>query len=259
MDLLPVSEQEDYLNILMYGPPDAGKTTCAASGDEHPNFSPTAIMDFEGGLQSIRWGKAMKTPRIETTEDIDRTIVAVASRQGGFANTKTLVVDSLTKMSSIILQGIVAKKHARQPRKGGLDEIQIADYGDLGKAVMRYVDMLVGLDMNIVFICLEREFRADKDGPVELIVPDLPGRLWSKVIATCDSVFALKKVPASEESEASVVMLTQQVGLQYARVRNDEFREELGGGVVNPTLPGIWETYQRALVKGRAKLEGQEQ
>lgn len=254
MDLLPVSDQPDFLKMLVYGRPDSGKTTFGASGVGHPEFSPTVIMDIEGGLESVRWGGALKTPRIDTPEDIEKVIIAAANRQGGFADAKVLVVDSLTKMAKILLQGIVAKKHAIKPRRGGLDQIELSDYGDLGKAVERYVDMLIGLNMHVVFIALEKELKSDD--VVTGITLNLPGGLPAKIIAACDNVWALKKITPTD-GDASVVMLTQQAGLQFARVRNEQFREELGGGIENPTLPAIWETYQRALAKGRAKLEGQ--
>jgi hypothetical protein len=264
MELLPVNNLPDYLKVLVYGRPDAGKTTFGASGANHEEFSPTVIMDIEGGLQSVRWaGKGLlRTPRIETTAQIEEVILAAASRAGAFAEAKCLVVDSLTKMAKILLHDIVARKHAARARKGGVDQVEISDYGDLGKAMERYVDFLIDLDMHIVFIALEKDVKSDDDGPVTDITINLPGQLPKKIIAACDNVFALKKiapVAATDEQPgqpASVAMLTQQSGIQFARTRNAEFSDELGTFIMNPTLPGIWDKYQSALEAGRQKVQG---
>tara|TARA_Y100000310_G_scaffold10649_2_gene11322 strand:+ start:3096 stop:3866 length:771 start_codon:yes stop_codon:yes gene_type:complete len=255
MDLLPISEQQDYLRVLVYGPPDAGKTTLGCSGSGHPEFSPTVVANIEDGLQSVRWNGAglLRTPKIETPEDIERVILAAASGAGAFADCKCLVLDSLTKMAKILLHGIVAKKHAKKPRRGGVDQIELSDYGDLGKAMERYFDLLSSLDMHIVFIALEKEV---KDGDVvTAITLNLPGGLPVKIIASCDNVFALRKLPADGDDDTRVAMLTQQRGMNFARVRNDEFRQELGPVLINPTLPGIWDIYQKSLAAGRAKNE----
>jgi hypothetical protein len=266
MDLLPIDTQPDYLKLLIYGQPDAGKTTMAASGAGHPEFTPTVIMDIEGGLQSVRWGGKglLRTPRVETPEQIEAVIMAAASGAGAFAGCKCLVIDSLTKMSKILLQSIVAKKHAAKPRKGGVDQIERSDYGDLGKAMERYVDMLIGLDMHVILIALEKNVMVEEQ--IVEITLGLPGALPSKMVAACDNVFALKKmpeVPAGTNAEgvetpgspAGVAMLTQTVGLQFARVRNRQFREALEIFTMNPTLPAVWDVYNKSLEVGRATIE----
>lgn len=255
MDLLPISEQADYLRILIYGPPDSGKTTLACSGASDPEFSPTVVMNIEGGLQSVRWGGKglFMTPKIETPAQIEKVILAAASGAGSFGGVKCLVLDSLTKMAKILLHGIVAEKHAKKPRRGGVDQIELSDYGDLGKAMERYFDLISSLDMHVIFIALEKEVKVDD--VTTAVTLNLPGGLPVKIIAACDNVFALKKLPADDDNEARVVMLTQQHGVNFARVRNEEFRKALGPFITNPTLPIIRDIYNRALATGRASIE----
>jgi hypothetical protein len=212
-------------------------------------------MNIEGGLQSVRWGgkDLLMTPKVETPEQIEKVILAAASGAGSFASCKCLVIDSLTKMGKILLHGIVAKKHAKKPRRGGVDQIELSDYGDLGKSVERYFDLLDSLEMHVIFIALEKEVKVDD--VVTAVTLNLPGGLPVKIIAGCDNVFALRKMPADGDNECRVVMLTQQSGVNFARVRNDEFRKELGAIVTNPTLPAIRDIYNRALESGRAKIE----
>ena len=263
MDLLSVSDLPDYLKILAYGRPDAGKTTFGCSGASHPEFTPTVVMNIEDGLQSVRWaGKGLlRTPRITTPAQIEKVILAAASGAGSFAGCRCLVVDSLTKMSDIILRDIAAKGHAAKKRDGGPTEIQLGDYNTLFNIMMRYVELLNSLDMHIVFIALEMTVEDKVTKTVTEITVNVPGKLADKVIAACDMVFALAKippVPATEDSEAtgpSVGMITQQTGLQRARVRNKELREEIDLAILNPTLPMIWDSYNRALATGRASIE----
>lgn len=257
MDLLPVSDLPDYLKILFYGRPDAGKTTAACSGSNHPEFSPTVVMDIEDGLQSVRWNGPglLRTPRITTPAQIEKVILAAASGAGAFAGCRCLVVDSLTKMSEIILRDIAVRGHKAKKRDGGPTEIQLGDYNDLMNIMMRYVELLNSLDMHIIFIALEKEVVDKATKEITDITINLPGKLADKVIAACDMVFALKKIPPTEDTGPSVGMVTQRTGLQNARVRNKELREEIDLAIANPTLPMIWDIYNRALATGRASIE----
>ncbi len=257
MNLLSVSDLPDYLKILAYGRPDAGKTTFGCSGVGHPEFTPTVVMNIEDGLQSVRWsGKGLlRTPRITTPAQIEKVILAAAGGAGSFAGCKCLVVDSLTKMSEIILRDIAVRGHAAKRRDGGPTEIQLSDYNDLFNIMMRYVELLNSLDMHIVFLALEKTVEDKATKEVTDITVNLPGKLADKVIAACDMVFALKKIPPTEDTGPSVAMLTQQAGLQRARVRNKELREEIDLAIANPTLPGLWDIYNRALATGRASIE----
>lgn len=257
MDLLPVSDLPDYLKILAYGRPDAGKTTFGCSGASHPEFSPTVVMNIEDGLQSVRFaGKGLlMTPKIETSEQIEAVIMAAASGAGSFAGCRCLVVDSLTKMADILLRRIAADGHAKKKRKGGPTQIELSDYNHLGNQMVKYVDLLNSLDMHIVLIALEKDVKDEETKVTTDITVALPGQLPNKIIAACDMVFALKKIPPTEDSEASVAMLTQRTGLQHARVRNKELRQEIDLAIPNPTLPIIWDIYNRALATARASIE----
>jgi hypothetical protein len=257
MDLFPIEDQSDYLNILVYGRPDAGKTTFGCSGASHPEFSPTVVMNIEDGLQSVRhFGKGVRrTKKIETAEDIEAVILAAASKAGGFADCRCLVIDSLTKMADILLRRIAADGHAKKSRKGGAGQIERSDYNHLGNRMVRYVDLLNSLDMHIVLIALEKEVKDEVTEAVTDITVALPGVLAGKVIAATDMVFALTKIPPTEESGPSVGMITQQTGTRHARVRNKELREEIDLAILNPTLPMIWDIYQKSLATGRAKNE----
>lgn len=257
MDLLPVSDLPDFANICVYGRPNSGKTTFGCSGSKHPEFSPTVVMNIEDGLQSVRWaGKGLlTTPRITTPSQIEKVILAAASGSGSFAGCRCLVVDSLTKMAEIILRDIAVRGHKAKARKGGPTQIELGDYKDLGNIMMRYVELLNSLDMHIVFIALEKTVEDKVTDVITDITVNLPGKLADRVIAACDMVFALKEVPPTDGAEASIAMLTQQTGLQRARVRNKELRQEIDREIPNPTLPGLWDIYNRALATGRASIE----
>ncbi len=258
MDLLQVSDLPDYLKILAYGRTDAGKTTFGCSGSEHPEFSHTVVMNIEDGLQSVRWNGPglLRTPRITTPAQIEKVILDAATGAGGFAGCKCLVVDSLTKMSEIILRDIAARGHKAKKRDGGPTQIQLEDYNDLMNIMMRYVELLNSLDMHIIFIALEKEVVDKATKVMTDITVNLPGKLVGKVTAACDMVLALKKLPPDDDHEESrVVMLTQPEGLQFARIRNKELRQEIDLVITNPTLPMIWDIYNRALATGRASIE----
>lgn len=269
MDLIPVSQQPDHFKIVVYGPPDAGKTTFAGSGHDHEAFSRTLFVNIEGGLQSVRHTTAWQTPKIETMTQFDEVIQGIASRNGQWAEVKTLVVDSITELQRLCLNEICARKHKQKPRKGGPDETQLADYGDLTKATKRYAALFRDLPCNVIVTALLRDRKQTENGPVTSKTPDLTDsadrgmrgmfdNVWSLMkVSTVEAVAASDGVEAVEAVPAHVKMLTQSAGLYVAKTRNAEFREELPAIVKNPTLPMIFDIFTRALETGRNKAAGE--
>lgn len=266
MNITPVSEQTDWLKILVYGPPDAGKTTFACSADTHPAFGKTLVVNIDPGLQSVRWTKCLQTPRIRRISQIDELIQGFASRSDEYKGIGTIVIDSLTELQRIVLASIAARKHKNKPRKGGQDEIHVDDYNESGMSVRRYVSMLHDLDCHVIATAHAKERRSVENGPVTTITPDLAGGLDTGLRGMFDCVWAMRKISGTEESvdldgvvtpakDPYVAMLTQATGLYVGKTRNEEFAELLPAVMRNPTLPTIYDTFTESLKLGKERQE----
>lgn len=257
MKLTPVSEQPNYFKILVYGPPDSGKTTFSASGAKHKEFGTTAIMNIERGLQSVRRSGAVQTPDIKCEADIEKVITCISSKAKGWEKVKTLVVDSATEMQRVLLEEAVRNRLKKKPDSGS--KPQLADYGDLTAATRRLGAMLRDLPCHIIITALEKTHRDKEDGPPTEISPEMTAKACGSVMAMMDNVWGMKKLQARQAVKASdgvdgvkavperVVMMTRPRGVAVAKTRNAEFRTALPPVITNPTLPQIYDIFQESL------------
>lgn len=243
MILTPVSEGPNWWKILVYGPPDAGKTTFAASGAKHKEFGTTAIMNIERGLQSIRKSGAVQTPDINCQDDIEKVINCISTRSKGWENVRTLVVDSATDMQRILLEEAIRNRIKKKPDSG--PKPQLADYGEMTAATRRLTAMMRDLPCHVIITALEKAHKDSEDGPVTKICPEMTDKACGSVMAMMDNVWCFKKLPARvavkdvEAVDERVVMMTQPRGLYVAKTRNAELRIALPAVIHNPTLPQI--------------------
>ena len=71
--LKQIRPEDQHLNILVYGYPGAGKTTLAASAQEHPDLADVLFLNIEGGLLSVpaRLREKIGQMDIHSTADIE--------------------------------------------------------------------------------------------------------------------------------------------------------------------------------------------
>lgn len=243
MKLRKVESRRPYLKALIYGEPDSGKTTLAASGHSSKEFAPTVVARFEDGSESLANSNALETPLLTTQAAIEEMAKGLVSGSGDFKGVKTLVVDSVTAMQTMLLNSIVAD---RMKKKGGTNGIpELGDYRSLGQLTMNYLRMFHDLDMHVIFIALAKEVKDDDEGPVTAIIPSLIGQSSRNLRALVSCVWPLVKKPAKDGKPTSVSMLTDSAGLYYARTRHPGFSRALGMIIENPNLNDIWKKYDQ--------------
>lgn len=255
IELIPVSQQDSYLSMLIYGEPDSGKTTLACSGHDHHAFSKTLIINLERGTKSVRDTTALQTPKLTKSSDVEEVILNMKTAAGQYAGIKTLVLDSATELHRMILDEVVS---ARADKKGlqGIerDKAEIQDYGSSGKRFVRICDMMRGLPCNVIWIALAKSIKERDDGPVTGIGPELPNKACNQLTAMADIVFPLVKtqevkaelgkqgVAEVKAKPASVIMATRSSAPYYTRTRIAEFKT-CDRIITNPTLPLLWDIY----------------
>lgn len=255
IELIPVSQQDSFLSMLIYGEPDSGKTTLACSGHDHHAFSKTLIINLERGTKSVRHTTALQTPKLTRSADVEQVILDVRQGVGLYAGIKTLVLDSATELHRILLDEVVSARADKKGLKGiDRDKPEIQDYGASGKRFARICGLMRDLPCNIIWIALAKSTKERDDGPVTGIGPELPNKACVTLTAMADVVFPLVKMASVEGSPAKqgvpeveakpehVLMPTRAIHPYYARSRIEEFKSA-PRFIENPTLPQMWDVY----------------
>jgi phage nucleotide-binding protein len=151
------------LNVLVYGPPGIGKTTFAATAPK------PLIIDVEGGTMSIM-DREVDIVKAVTSYDVNDAIQHAISNKY-----ETIVFDSLTRYSEILMDSILSEARVAKP--------QIQHWGELITRIKKAIWKLQTYDINTIFICLEKEFEEDKH---VIKRPMLNGNLSQSIPAIMD-------------------------------------------------------------------------
>lgn len=154
---------EANMKILVYGNSGAGKT-CFAAGFPYPIL----YLDFDGKVDSAAAFFRNDKERLENIDvrdlsakmsqdpilEFSKIIAEVAKQEKeGKLEFKTLVLDSLTTFSSLVLKHIVATNPGikRTASKQGVQP-GLQDYGILRREFERLITGLLGLNCNVVML-----------------------------------------------------------------------------------------------------------
>jgi hypothetical protein len=164
----PVSSNQKFLSMVLYGRSGTGKTTLASS---FPKKS--LIIGAEDGTLSVHNVKGLDFIKIERSTDI----VEVASV---FNQYKTIILDSASSLQSLVLKEIL-----------GLDEIPVQntwgmasrqDWMQVGIQVKEYLRLILGHEeAHRIIIAQERVFSSD-DEESEIITPHIGAALSPSIV-----------------------------------------------------------------------------
>ncbi len=199
-------KQNMALNILIYGAPGSGKTTFAATADK------PLIIDLEKGVLSI----ADFDVDIVQCENLKEAKEAIEYALDN--DYKTVVIDSLTRYSELLLEDILNERKR--------EKAQIQDWGDVVSRIKKLIWELQNRNINTIFICLETE-SSDEENIIRR--PNLPGQLKQAIPAIVDIVGYLQ-VKANGER----VLCVNPTSKYYAKDRSGKL-----GGFIKPDFQEI--------------------
>jgi len=175
LDLFSTEQLPSTVNILLYGPAGAGKSTAAASAPgpvmfinlEGPNalhFARKSARDADTEVLEVRvdWGE---DPRAYFRESF------VAAKERGV---NTIVIDTLGKLRDGIAFNI------------GGESPSLPQWGQVGKAMTTILRELRDSDMNTVLICHERVL--DSDTGDRIVEPLVGGKTTTEAMAEVDVI-----------------------------------------------------------------------
>lgn len=181
------SERSSYLNVFLYGPPGAGKTTGALSAP-----GPVLFLNAEGSNAAM-FARRLRpdTEILEVTVTDGSVLNEALLYLRGDHNIGTVVVDSLGATFQAVLEGYTGGGKPTLPQ-----------YGDTTTAIERFARALRDAPVNVVLIAHEQAIKDDESGQFERLPYTGTGNpaLGVKLMAQADIVGFTGRVEPDEEN-----------------------------------------------------------
>ncbi len=215
LEVTTVAESPEYINMIVYGNPGAGKTVLAGSADVVPELRPVLFLDVEGGTFSIRERYPdVEVVRLTSWADMQSVYDGLYKMDHGY---QTVVLDSLTEMQKFSMYNImrdVIKEHPdRDP-----EVPSIREWGKNIEQIRKLVRAFRDLPMNSIFTALAA---TDKDNKTNMVVtrPSLSGKLAMEVGGFVDIMLYMN----TKVVDGELLRLVQSVGTDsvIAKDRSD--------------------------------------
>lgn len=191
------ADDGDRIKMMIYAPPNAGKTVFIGTASLDPRTTPIAIIDFEGGLKSLRGlpgeGKTWVPIRCHDWDDFNEAYERIRENKEGF---KAAGLDSLSEVHNYAIENILLEaEDRRKPENKDLVEQQ-----DYGKALIQMRRLVREFrDLPIHFFCTahSKDFTDPREGMLN--VPNLYGKAAFEIPGLLETVGYLGVAQADED------------------------------------------------------------
>lgn len=158
-------EEAAKLKALIFGPPGKGKTYFLGTLEDDERTSPTLILDFEGGVQTLV-GREIDVATINSWQDYNEAYRALSDPKSKY---RSVGVDSLSETQAGGLLAILEGPGKRPDP----DTLAIADWGTILVQMRRFVREFKALPIHVVMTSLVGDDLDRDEGKVK--VPLLQG------------------------------------------------------------------------------------
>lgn len=261
LEVYRVVPEAPRIKALLYSEPGAGKTTLAATAQDHPSMEPVLFANIEGGLISVAHRRDLHAVDITSTGDLMGLFYKLKNKEEPYDAINTVVIDNVTELQTLNLDEIVQAELSK-PNKSSArtseDEIFQEDYGTSTVQLSRLFRWFKGLDINVILTAHakfvyppSRNTRQGTNQDVEptAVLPMLTQKLMKSVMGMVDYVWFLQYDP----EEKARFMLTRPDGIYQAKTRGPYFAEALGPVVKNPTMPELYDLLVKSESQGGKK------
>lgn len=257
LEMYRVMPEAPTIKALLYSEPGVGKTTLAASAQDHPMLAPVCFANIEGGMISIAHRRDIHAVDIFSTEDLYTLYGQIRDREGPFADVRTLVIDNISELHTLDLDDTVRRAmnsgKDKDRNRTSPDEIWQEDYGESTVRLLRLIRWLKGIDGLNLIITAHAKFvyppSANKRKAAELVdvepitvLPMLSQKLCKGIMGMMDFVWYVQYNPEDNKR----LMLTRPDGIYQAKTRGPHFQDMMGSVVTNPTMPQLYEMLVKA-------------
>ncbi len=196
-----LDEQDEFVNMVMYGDPGTGKTTALAS---LAKLGRILVINAEGGLKKTplrRLGiptgpESIQVTTVASFDEAEALLWDLRSRFDQDPNALMgVVVDSITEIEAILLgEGVTAQ--IAKAQRSGMErdpfDIDIKDWGRNASKMRRFIRGVRALPCHVGFSALAKRDQ-DEEGVV-VYRPMLTPKVSGELVAWCDISVAMQTV-----------------------------------------------------------------
>ena len=239
------------MNILVYGDPGSGKTHLAGTAQDSPYMADVWVMNIDGGMMTLANRGDIHAVDIHSVDDLERELHKLINGDPMYKDAKTIVIDNITELQSLSLEGIVASQLNDRMKKGGtIDDIYLDDYGKSSTQLARVLRGFRDLPMHVIYIAHKRDKIRKGTNTLESSRPSLTDKLCTAVMGYMDFVWYLYPVDEQVEAEDGEFttethryLLTQPYNNYAAKTRGADFAKRVGMTIRDPNMAEIMKIY----------------
>ncbi|QOC56201.1 AAA-ATPase [Gordonia phage Sienna] len=168
--IIGLDEDDDYVNLMVYGKPGSGKTVLGGSDDRVLFLAP----EDDGTISAKRQGsKARKWPIDDWNDLADACEWVEENMEEVQATFDWIVVDSITFMQKLLMRRILEDAVEENPERNP-DVPAMQDWQVYQNRFLRFVQMINSWPINVLWTALVRDEEDEEENPI--LVPDIQGK-----------------------------------------------------------------------------------
>lgn len=239
------------LNILVYGDPGSGKTYLAGTAQDNPLMADVWVFNIDGGMLTLAQRGDIHAVDVRSVDELESELHKLINKDPKYKGAKTVVIDNITELQTLSLEGIVQGQLKDRMKKGGtIDDVYLEDYGKSTTQLARVLRGFRDLPMHVVFLAHKKDKIRKGTNTLESSQPSLTNKLCTAVMGYMDAVWYLYTVdePVSDKegelnTETHRYLLTQPYNNYAAKTRGSEFADRIGVTIRDPNLAQIMALY----------------
>jgi hypothetical protein len=236
LQVKPPSQIVDWLNLLVYGEPGAGKTWLGGTADDDERTRPLLVVDIEGGVTTLRHRQGVDVVTVRSMPELEKLHNDLYhSIQNGTMHYKTLMLDSLPELADLDMRFIMKEAYGRNPDKVDKDVPSQREWGKSRVHMRTIVRAFRDLPAHTIFTAQLGTLQ--EEGQPTKYFPGFAGKLRTEIPGFMDIVGYL--YPEIEPGSGVIVRKLQVQGTR--RVVAKDRTSALGTLMENTSVPQMWD------------------